>query len=106
MAKGFNILQSYNLPSRFPLKSNSSGSTSMIGVAAGSPPKSLSILVCCKFIKQTILVTSTPASMYAYLVISAHDILGLARGNANAWCVAWGKLGGKTLVNPAVLMRF
>ena len=86
MAKGFDILLCYNLPSRFPSKLNSSGSTSTIGVAAGLPPKSLSILMCRKFIKRATLVTSAPtaASVYAYLMISAHDILGLARGNANA----------------------
>ena len=55
-----------------------------------------------EFIKRTILVTSTPAaaSVYACLVILAHNIPGLARGNANAWHVAWGKSGGKTMVNP------
>ena len=108
IAKGFDVLLCYDSPSRFPLKSNSSGSTSMIGVAAGSPSKSSSILAHRKFLKQAILITSTPAaaSVYAYIVILACDIPGLARGNANAWHIAWGKSGGKTSANLAVSMRF
>ena len=77
----------------------------MIGIAAGSPPKSSSILARHEFIKQAILITSTPAaaSVYACLVISAHDIPGLTRGNANAWRIAWGKSGGKTTAKPGGL---
>ena len=86
IAKGFDVLLHYDSLIRFPSKSNSSGSTSTIGITAGSPPKSLSILAHHKFIKRAILVTSTPAaaSVYTCLMISARDILGLARGNANA----------------------
>ena len=80
----------------------------VLTIASGSPPKSLSILVRREFIKQAILVISAPAAtrVYACLVISARDILGTTRGNANAWRVAWGKSGGKTSVNPAVSTRF
>ena len=108
IAKGFDVLSHYDSLLRFPSKLNSSGSTSTIGIAAGSPPKRSSILAHCKFIKWAILVTSAPAaaSVYACLMISARDILGSARGNANARRVAWGKLGGKTSANPAVLTRF
>ena len=108
MAKGFNILLCYNSLSRFPSKLNSSGSTATIGITSRLPPKSLSILAHHKFIKWAILVTSAPAaaSMYACLMISAHDILDSARGGANAWRIAWGKLGGKTSANPMVSTRF
>ena len=108
IAKGFDVLLRYDSPLRFSSKSNSSGSTSTIGIAAGSPPKSSSILARHKFIKRAILIISTPTatSVYTCLVISAHDIPGLTRGNTNAWCIAWGKSGGKTLANPAVLTRF
>ena len=108
IAKGFNVLLHYDLPLRFPSKSNSSGSTSTIGIATCSPSKSSSILACRKFIKRAILVISSPAatSVYACLMISACDIPGSARGNANAWHIAWGKSGGKTSANPAVSTRF
>ena len=86
IAKGFNVLSSYDSPLRFPSKSNSSGSTSTIGIAAGSPPKSSSILARRKFVKWAILVISAPAAtrVYTCLVILARDILGSARGNTNA----------------------
>ena len=108
IAKGFDVLSSYDLPLRFPSKSNSSGSTSTVGITAGSPPKSSSILAHRKFVKQAILVISAPAAtrVYACLVISARDIPGSARGNTNAWRVAWGKSGRKTSANPAVSTRF
>ena len=108
IAKGFDVLLRYDSPLRFPSKLNSSGSTSTIGIAAGSPPKTLSILAHRKFIKWAILVISAPAAtrVYACLMILARDVPGSTRGNANAWCVAWGKLGGKTLANPAVSTRF
>ena len=108
IAKGFNVLLRYDSPLRFPSKSNSSGSTSTISIATGSPPKSSSILACHKFIKRAILVISAPAAtrVYACLMISACDIPRSARGNANAWHIAWGKSGGKTSANLVVSMRF
>ena len=80
----------------------------MISITSRLPPKSSSILACHKFIKWAILVTSAPAaaSLYACLVILACDILGSTRGNANAWHVAWGKLGGKTMSSRYILHPF
>ena len=70
--------------------------------------QSSSILAHRKFVKRAILIISAPAAtrVYACLVISARDIPHSTRGNANAWCVAWGKSGGKTSANLAVSTRF
>ena len=61
----------------------------------------------CKFIRWAITITSAPAAtrVYTGLVVLALSVPGSARGKANAWHIAQGKLGGNTSVIPSLWMR-